>query len=145
MFKNILLPTDGSALAGHAVDAGIALAKATGARLTAVTVIEPFHVFAFNPDQLAYSQCTYLEHARTEAVRILQAIAARAEAAGIACAVVRREADHPHDAIIDVAYAEGCDVIVMASHGRRGISALVLGSVTQKVLAHTSIPVLVYR
>lgn len=145
MFKNVLVPRDGSALAGRAVDAGIALARVTGARLTAVTVIEPFHVFAFNPDHLGYSLATYLEHARAEAARILQDVADRAATAGIACATLRREADHPHDAIIEVAHAEGCDVIAMASHGRRGIAAVLLGSVTQKILTHATIPVLVYR
>lgn len=145
MYKNILLPTDGSALAGKAIDAGLALAKATGARLTAMVAIEPFHTFAFAPDQLEYNQDTYGAHARAQGQKILDAIAAQAETAGVRCDTVLRESDQAHQAIIDVADASGCDLIVMASHGRRGMAAAVLGSVTQKVLTHTTTPVLVYR
>ncbi len=145
MYKNILLPTDGSALAGKAVEAGIALAKATGARLTTMVAIEPFHIFAFAPEQLEYNLENYGAHARSEGQKILDAVAARAEAAGVRCDTVLRETEQPFRAIIDVADASGCDLIVMASHGRRGMAAAVLGSVTQKVLTHTTTPVLVYR
>jgi nucleotide-binding universal stress UspA family protein len=145
MYKNILLPTDGSALAGKAVEAGIALAKATGARLTAMAAFEPFHLFAITPEQLAYNEQHYGAHARAAAQTILDALAAKAEAAGVRCDTVLREADQPYQAIIDVADAGGCDLIVIASHGRRGMAAAVLGSVTQKLLAHTTTPVLVYR
>ena len=145
MYKNILLPTDGSPLAARAIDAGIALAKTTGAQLTALVAIEPFHLFAFAPEQLGYNQASYSSHARAEATKVLDAVAAKAAAAGLRCDIVLREADHPHEAITDVADSTGCDLIVMASHGRRGVSALVLGSVTMKVLAHSKTPVLVYR
>jgi nucleotide-binding universal stress UspA family protein len=126
MFRNILLPTDGSALAGMAADAGIALARLMGARVTAMAAIEPGQ-----------------DH--TAAGRVLHAITARAEAAGLTCIAMLRESEQPHEAIIALAAAEGCDLIVMASRGRRGLSALVLGSVTARVLAGTTTPVLVYR
>ena len=145
MYKNILLPTDGSALAGKAIEAGIALARATGARLTAMVAIEPFHIFAIAPEQLGHTLESYSAHARSEGQKILDAVAARAEAAGVGCETVLREAEQPFQAIIDVADASGCDLIVIASHGRRGIAAAVLGSVTQKLLTHTTTPVLVYR
>lgn len=145
MYQNILLPTDGSALAGKAIEAGIALAKTTGARLTVMVGVEPLHVFSLAPDQLEYNQDTYGAHARGEARKILDSVAAKAEAAGVRCDTVLRESDQAYQAIIDVADASGCDLIVMASHGRRGMAAAVLGSVTQKVLTHTTTPVLVYR
>ena len=145
MYKNILLATDGSPLADRGVDAGIALAKAIGARLTAVAAIEPYHRLAFAPEQLGYTEASYIAHARAEAAKLLDAVAAKAAAAGVRLDAVLRESEPPHEAIIAVAGSHGCDLIVMASHGRGGISALVLGSVTGKVLARTSIPVLVYR
>lgn len=145
MYKNILLPTDGSPLAGRAVDAGIALARAIGARLTAVAAIEPYHRLAFAPDQLGYTEASYIAHARAEAAKLLDAVAAKAAAAGVRLDAVLRESEPPHEAIIGVVGSHGCDLIVMASHGRGGISALVLGSVTSKVLARTTTPVLVYR
>ena len=145
MYKNILLPTDGSVLAGRAVDAGIALAKAIGARLTAVVAIEPFHRIAFAPEQLGFTEASYIAHARAESGKIVDGVAAKATAAGVKLDVVLRVSEPPHEAIIDVAISNGCDLIVMASHGRGGISALVLGSVTSKVLARTTTPVLVYR
>jgi nucleotide-binding universal stress UspA family protein len=126
MFTNILLPTDGSPLSGMAVDAGIALARLTGAHVIALAVVEA-------------------GQDRSAAGRVLQAIAARTEAAGLTCSAMLREAEQPHEAIVALAEAEGCDLIVMASRGRGSLSALVLGSVTARVLSGTAVPVLVYR
>lgn len=145
MYKHILLPTDGSALAGKAIEAGLSLAQATGARLTAMVAVEPFNAFALAPEQVEYNNEVYTSQARAEAHRILDEIARRATAAGLRCDSVVSEAAQPHEAIIEVAGRTGCDLIVMASHGRRGMAAVVLGSVTQKVLTHTTTPVLVYR
>jgi nucleotide-binding universal stress UspA family protein len=145
MYKHILMPTDGSALAGKAIDAGLALAQATGARLTAMVAVEPFNAFALAPEQIEYNHEVYASQARAEAHRVLDAIVARATEMGLRCDQVVAEAAQPHDAIIEVAGRTGADLIVMASHGRRGMAAVVLGSVTQKVLTHTTTPVLVYR
>lgn len=145
MYKHILMPTDGSALAAKAIEAGFALAQATGARLTAMVAIEPFNAFALSPESAVYNHEVYASQARAEAHRIVDEIAARAAERGLRCEAVVAEATQPHEAIIEVAGRTGCDLIVMASHGRRGMAAVVLGSVTQKVLAHTSTPVLVYR
>lgn len=145
MFKHILVPTDGSPLSLTAVDKAVAFARETGAKITAVTVSEPFHVLSTDSRQLAETRQTYAAHSKAEAARNLAAAEARAKAAGVACEVVHVEKDHPYEAIIDTATSRGCDLIAMASHGRRGVSAVLLGSETTKVLTHSTIPVLVYR
>lgn len=145
MYKHLLIPTDGSDLADKAVRHGIALAKATGAKITALTVSEPFHVIAVEPAMLEDTPESYRKRTEAHATKILGAVAARAKAAGILCERVHVPDEHPYKAIIDTARSEGCDLIVMASHGRGGMSAIIVGSVTLKVLTHTKIPVLVYR
>ena len=145
MYKSILLATDGSDLAGRAVAQGIAFAKEIGARITAVTVVEPFAVFSVRPEQVEYTRTAYAEHANQYAREVLTAVAAQAEAAGVACETVQVSHAHPYQGIIDTAQTHGCDLIMMASHGRRGVAAIVLGSETVKVLTHSGIPVLVYR
>ena len=145
MYKHLLVPTDGSPLSDYAVDQALALAKALGARVTLFTAIEPFHVIAYVPEQVAESRSSYEEHARRAADQRLAAAAAKASAAGVAHATETVGSEDPHEAIIAAARAHGCDLVAMASHGRRGVKALVLGSVTAKVLTHSGIPVLVYR
>jgi nucleotide-binding universal stress UspA family protein len=145
MYKNILIPTDGSELAGKAVKHGITLAKTLGAKITALTVTEPFPVFAVDPEVLTDTPAVYEQHARQHAEATLSKVSAAAKAAGVACQVVRAEGAHPFEAIIKTAQEQGCDLILMASHGRPGISAVVLGSETLKVLTHSKIPVLVCR
>ncbi|WP_028916670.1 universal stress protein [Pseudoxanthomonas sp. J35] len=145
MYKHLLVPTDGSKLSDHAIDQALRFAKATGARVTLFTVIEPFHVIAYAPEQVAETRDAYDRHAREEAARRLAAAGAKAEAAGVAYDTASTVAEDPHEAIIIAAKQAGCDLIAMASHGRRGVKALVLGSVTAKVLTHSDIPVLVYR
>lgn len=140
-----MIPTDGSDLAAKAVEHGVAFAKEIGAKVTAVTVTEPFAVFALAPSQLEYTRDAYTKQADAYAEQALGAVAAAAERAGIVCEVLHVEREHVYEAIIDTATASGCDLIVMASHGRRGVSAVVLGSETVKVLTHSKIPVLVYR
>jgi nucleotide-binding universal stress UspA family protein len=141
MYKHILIPTDGSDLSEKAIEHGIALAKVLGARVTALTVLEPFHVSAFEPSMVEQ----YKKHVAAAATKHLDVARNAASASHVSCEVVRVEHERPHQAIIDTATEQGCDVIVMASHGRRGLSAIVLGSETVKVLTHTTIPVIVVR
>jgi len=141
MYKNILIATDGSDLAMNAVRNGVALAKAVGARVTAVTVSEPFRWFG--PGLDARAGAVVREGASQAAAAALDAVVDAAKVAGIACEKVHVEEEVPYKGISDTATAKNCDLIVMASHGRRGISAVILGSETVKVLTHSKIPVLV--
>ena len=141
MYKHILIPTDGSDLSENAIDHGIALAKVLGAKVTALTVLEPFYVSAFEPSMVGQ----YKKHVAALATKHLDVARTAASASDVACEVVRVEHERPYQAIIDTAKERGCDVIVMSSHGRRGLSAIVLGSETVKVLTHSTIPVIVGR
>ncbi len=145
MYKHILIATDGSALGAKAVEAGLSLAAAGGAKVTALTVTEPFHTLSFVPSQITDTPKTYEQHAAEFARRLLSKVQAQAETVGIPCDTTWVQHQHPYEAIIDAAKSKGCDLIVMASHGRRGVSAIVLGSETLKVLTHSTLPVLVYR
>jgi nucleotide-binding universal stress UspA family protein len=145
MFKQILLPTDGTAPSERAVVAGIDLAKAIGAQVLGFTAVAPFHTLTLDSAMLEDTEAHYLEAARERAARILGFVADAAQRAGVACACESEVAEDPYQAIIDKARERGCDLIVMASHGRRGVKAALLGSETQKVLVHSAIPVLVYR
>ena len=145
MYTNILIPTDGSELAEKAVQHGIALAKQIGAKATALTVLPPFHIFTTDTQMIEDTPAQYQVRMQKHADKILGAVSHAAQAAGVACELVHVEHEHPYQAIIDTAGSKGCDLIVMASHGRHGISAIVLGSETVKVLTHSRIPVLVHR
>jgi nucleotide-binding universal stress UspA family protein len=145
MFRHILVPTDGSPLSTKAIKNAVSLAGSLNARVTVLTVIEPYHAFATDPEQLADTEAAYKTHSKGRAARILSEADAVAQKAGVAYATQQLEHDQVHQAIIEAANKHGCDLIAMASHGRRGVAALVLGSVTAKVLAHSSLPVLVYR
>jgi nucleotide-binding universal stress UspA family protein len=145
MYTNILIATDGTDLAGKAVQHGIALAKRIGARATVLTVLKPFHTFTVDTEMIEDTPAQYKLRVTSHAGKTLLAAANAAQTAGVVCETVEVEHDHPYQAIIDTAESKGCDLIVMASHGRHGISALVLGSETVKVLTHCKIPVLVHR
>ena len=145
MFKNILVATDGSDLAAKAVEQGILFAKEVGAKITALTVSEPFNVLSLAPSELEYTPIEYKKYAEVYAEEVLGIVSAKAQSAGVTCETLHSEHEQVYQAIIDAASARRCDLIVMASHGRRGISAVVLGSQTVKVLTHSKIPVLVYR
>ena len=145
MYTNMLIATDGSELAGNAVQHGIALAMRIVAKVTVLTVSPPFHVFTTDTQMIEDTAAQYQARMQQRAEKILGAVAHLAQAAGIACETVHVEHEHPYQAIIDTAASRGCDLIVMASHGRRGISAIVLGSETVKVLTHSKIPILVHR
>lgn len=145
MFNHILVATDGTLLSAAAVDKAMTLAREAGAKITVVTATEPFHVVAIGSKQLASTRETYERHVKAVAAGYLGEAERKAKAQGVQCNVVQLEHEHPYQAIIDTAKKAGCDLIAMASHGRRGVSALMLGSETIKVLTHSSIPVLVYR
>ena len=145
MYTNILIPTDGSVLAQKAVQHGIALAKRIGAKTIMLTVLPPVHMFTTDTQMIEDTLAQYKARMLQHADKILGAAAHAAQAAGVACDTVHVEHEHPYQSIIDTAKSRGCDLIVMASHGRRGIAAIVLGSETVKVLTHSKIPVLVHR
>ncbi|MEX8518540.1 MAG: universal stress protein [Leptothrix sp. (in: b-proteobacteria)] len=144
MYKRILVPTDGSDITGKAIDTAVMLAKTVGAEISALAVKEPFPYSAISEMQPVPPQ-EFFDAQERIANQNLQRVKDVAAAAGVSCAAASVEALHPWEAILDQAKADGSDLIVMASHGRRGVSALLLGSETQKVLTHSSIPVLVVR
>ena len=145
MYKKILVPTDGSPLSAEAITQAVALARSIGAKVMGMTVSVPFHTFALDPMMVSDTKDTYKKHCEELAAKHLDAVKTAASAAGVPCEVTHVNAEHPYEGIIDTAKTAGCDLIFMASHGRRGASALVLGSETVKVLTHSKIPVLVAR
>ena len=145
MFKHILIATDGSQLSEKAAVGAVQLAKSMSARLTAVTVSVPFHIFATDAVMLTDSEDVYMKECKTKAEQCLRDIKTAAASSGLSFEGVHAFNDHPYVAIIETAQQRGCDAICMASHGRRGITALVLGSETMKVLTHSKIPVVVWR
>jgi nucleotide-binding universal stress UspA family protein len=144
MYKRILVPTDGSEITAKAVDAAISLARLTGAELYAVAVKEPFPFSTISEMQPAPPQEFYDAQEKIASQRVKGVIDA-AKTAAVTVHGHTVEAVSPWEAILDHAKAQECDLIVMASHGRRGFSALLLGSETQKVLTHGTLPVLVVR
>jgi nucleotide-binding universal stress UspA family protein len=145
MFKHILLPTDGSELSARAIQEGVRFAKSIGAKVTGLCVMPQQHPFFYETEipmnALEESAKRYKELAYT----YLAAIEKAGKDVGVSIDAVYEIDDSPYDAIIRVAEQKGCDLIMMASHGRRGVGALLIGSETQKVLTHSKIPVLVYR
>jgi nucleotide-binding universal stress UspA family protein len=146
MFKHFLIPTDGSAIATKAAAAGIALAKRLGARVTVFHVIEklqPVYVegYVFSRGQLDIFE----ERARTSGQKCLDAIGKAARTAGVPFTTLVARANSPYEGIIAAAKKRKCDAIFISSRGRRGLSRLIMGSVTQKVLSHATIPVVVYQ
>jgi nucleotide-binding universal stress UspA family protein len=144
MFKHILVPTDGSDITHKAVDTAISLAQKLGARITGLSVEEPFPYAAISEMQPVPPQ-EFLDVQERLAKSHLVKIEESCAAAGVAFDGQCIEAAHPWEAIIELAKTAGCDLIIMASHGRRGLSAVLLGSETQKVLTHSKLPVTVVR
>jgi nucleotide-binding universal stress UspA family protein len=144
MFKRILVPTDGSEITQKAVATAIGLAKSVGAALYTLSVKEPFPYSAISEMQPVPPQEFFDAQERIASERV-NAVRDACKAADQVCAAHTVEAVHPWEAIIEHAKNNACDLIVMSSHGRRGVTALLLGSETQKVLTHSSIPVLVVR
>lgn len=143
MFSHLLVPTDGSELSLRAVRLAIDLAKTCGARVHAVHVVRPFHAVSYLAEMLAATEQEYCRDAEARARRYLSEVGALAERAGVACDTASVVGDSPHLAIATAAKAQGCDLIVMASHGWKGWNRLLLGSETHKLMLATDIPVLV--
>ena len=145
MYKNILIATDGSELAHKAVVQGFAIAKALGSKVTVVTVTEPWTSVVPGEMGVAFPIEDYDKGAAENADSILDIVKREAGASGVACETVHVADQFPADGIISAATDKGCDLIVMASHGRRGISRLLLGSQANQVVVHSTVPVLVVR
>ena len=145
MYHHILIPTDGSPLSTVAVEHSMDFARDANAKVTVLTVVSPFDAFSTDAVGLVDTRTDYERRARMQAAQILTDAQLKAKARGVPCEVEQVENDSPYDVIIRTADKRGCDLIAMASHGRRGVAAIVLGSETLKVLTHSKIPVLVYR
>jgi nucleotide-binding universal stress UspA family protein len=145
MYKHILISTDGSELSAKAIKEGVALAKAIHVEVTAITVSETFHSFSINPVIVTETPEQYQKDSDARAEKYLGVAANAAKAADVPYEGIDVTHDYPYEAIIAAANERGCDLIVMASHGRKGMCALVLGSETVKVLTHSNIPTLVCR
>ncbi len=147
MFKHILVPTDGSEFSTQTVQRALSFAKDAGAKVT-FFFAKPDYPIAFYGEGALIDPTTpekFADMANQQAERILSACEGMAKAMEVPCATCSSVSDIPYVGIIQAAESTGCDLIFMASHGRRGIAALLLGSETQKVLTHSKIPVLVYR
>ena len=144
MYQRILFPTDGSAITEKALQSALSLAKLAGAELSVLAVKEPFPYSAISEMQPVPPQAYFDTQERVATARV-KAVTDAAAAAGVPCKGYTVEGLNAWEAILDQAKAQACDLIVMASHGRRGMSALLLGSETQKVLTHSTLPVLVVR
>jgi nucleotide-binding universal stress UspA family protein len=148
MFKHILLPTDGSKLSDRAVQRGIEFAKAVKAKVTAVHAVPEFRMIVeegFISPMSAELKNRFERDSQEHAKKILAKVQKAAKAAGVKCETVALVSDFPYQQIIETAKKKKCDLIVMASHGRKGLSSLLLGSETAKVLTHSKVPVLVVR
>lgn len=145
MYKRILLPVDGSEFAQGSVAYAVRLAKAIGAALAAVHVTAPYRDIAIGEIGAYLPEGEYKSRAAANAAAVLDKVKAAAAAEGLAISVHHESHSHPWEAIIQTAKKEGADLIVMASHGRRGLESLLIGSETKKVLTHSTIPVLVWR
>ena len=144
MFKHILVPVDGSETSLKAVSKAAELAKAFGSEVTAVYVLDPYPFTGVGAD-FAYGQAQYLSAATAEANTALEAVKKQMDEAGVAVKTMVGEGHAVHEGIVRVGDSVGADLIVMGSHGRRGLEKLVLGSVAQRVLSTARIPVLVVR
>lgn len=145
MFRNILIATDGSDLAQIALEKGLELGKSLGAKVTVVTVTPSWALLVPGDTAMSFPVEEYVRATEENAAAVLSSAQAFAKQVGVECAT-RHEANQlPAEGILSAANEIACDLIVMASHGRRGLQRLFLGSQAQKVLTHTSVPVLVCR
>ncbi len=144
MFKKILVPTDGTELSAKAIDGAVQMARQLGAQVVGVTVVEPYSYSSlseYRPESFEDYEAR-MEKVAKERLEKLENVA---KAANVPVETVVAKSFSPYEAIIETAKQRGCDAIFMASHGRRGLNAVLLGSETQKVLTHSNIPVMVYR
>lgn len=145
MFKHILLPTDGSKLSEKSIKQGIRMAKALKASVTALHVSPRFHTYSYQMGLMDVTLAEYEKAFEASARNYLDFAKKAATRAGVECNVMHVTSDQPFKEIIWAARRKKCDLILMASHGRRGVGGFLLGSEVQKVLTHSTIPVLVYR
>jgi nucleotide-binding universal stress UspA family protein len=145
MYKHLLIATDGSELAQRAVEQGLALAKALSAKATIVTVTGPWPAIAPGEVAIAYPIEAYEKDAAAHARGVLSAVEAAAKQASIACETLHVKDQHAAEGIMQAAKERGCDLIVMASHGRRGLTQFLLGSQANEVVARSTLPVLICR
>jgi nucleotide-binding universal stress UspA family protein len=147
VYKRILIPTDGSAVARKAVDAGVALAKSLGATIVGYHAVEPLeHIYVRGGASVRQATAGEIDRGLREAgERQLDEIRLAAKSAGVPCETVMTSPAEPYQGIVDTARAKRCDLVCIGSHGRGGVASVILGSVAQKVLSRSTIPVLVCR
>ena len=145
MYKHLLVAIDGSELAQNALEQAIALAKALDAKVTIVTVTEPWHALTVGDGTVIFPIEEYETNSTQWALETLSAAAKVAASAGVACETIHVEENYPADGIIETAGQQQCDLIVMGSHGRRGLTRLLLGSQANHVVTHSTLPVLICR
>jgi nucleotide-binding universal stress UspA family protein len=145
MYKHILIATDGSDLAARAVEQGLNLAKTLSAKATAVTVTEPWTAAVSGEWAVAFPVEEYEKAAAANADKILSSVSETAGKIGVSCETVHVKDQFAAEGIVDEAKERGCDLIVMGSHGRRGVVKFILGSQASRVLTHTTIPMLIVR
>jgi nucleotide-binding universal stress UspA family protein len=145
MYKHILIATDGSDLATKALTQGLSLAKALASQVTVVTVTEPWATQVTGEAAIAFPFEEYEKAVAANAAETLSKANEAATKAGVTCTTVHVKERHPAEGILETGKALSCDLIVMASHGRRGLSRLLLGSQAHNVVTHSTIPVLIYR
>jgi nucleotide-binding universal stress UspA family protein len=148
MFKNVLIAADGSQLADRAIDQGLSLAKALGAKATAVTVTESWDALsraALAQKQVCNPVAGYEERMAAAANRILWSVGEKAKKLGVACTTIHVKGRHAAEGIIETAREQTCDLIVIAAHGRRGLAAALIGSQANRVVTLSPVPVLVCR
>ena len=145
MFKTIVVPTDGSPLSDKAIEAAIKFAQIGGGKIIGISVSEPRHLSNMSDGSSVIDADIYAKRMLEAAQSHVDKIAQAAQAANVPCQIMVAQSVHPYEEIVTAATEFKADVIFMASHGRKGLSALFVGSETQKVLSHTTIPVLVFR
>lgn len=145
MYKHILIATDGSELADKAVQTGLTIAKALGSQATVITVTEPWTAVAPGEIGMAFPVEDYEKGAADHAAGILEACKKKATEAGVACDVLHVKDRYPADGIIEAAKSKNADLIVMASHGRRGVARVLIGSQANRVVIHSTVPVLICK
>ena len=145
MFRHLLVPTDGSPLSAKAAQAAVNFAREVGARVTALSVAEPFPYSALSESAFLPDQTRFEKQLQDHARRFVDDVAELAAAAGVPCDTRVALSFSPYEEIVRTAEELGCDAVFMASHGRKGLNRLFVGSETQKVLAHTALPVMVFR
>ncbi len=142
MYKHMIIPTDGTEAGTRAVEQGLDLARAIGAKVTILTVLQPFHTFTFVADALTETAEVHQQHLE-EHVQADNRLEEKVRASGVDCTHIRAEHDHLNEAVRRTAEAQGCDLVVMPAHERYGLLGRSLDSETVKLLSHSRLPVLV--